>query len=86
MSRLTELKNQYEGYVAASEAVKKTDPGIVEVVYCNCANRDGEGFFRYYPEKNNIEIIPHRSYGRDSVRINANDVPALIKALREFFE
>jgi hypothetical protein len=89
MSRLTELKNQYQGYVAASEAVKKTNPGNVEVVYKGHDDpidiRD-DGIFIYRPGENQIVIYPRRCMGNNCACINADDVPALIKALREFIE
>jgi hypothetical protein len=88
MSRLTEIQNQYQGYIAAVEAARKTNPGdVVEVVYkesrylSNC----DDGFFTYIPRTNEIIIRPGRGTNA-AVSINADDVPALIKALREFFE
>jgi hypothetical protein len=85
MSRLTEIQNQYKGYVAAKEAVKKTNPGTIKVVYKTPGGRTGEGFFIYDPEDDNIEITPDGMSGRH-LDIDANDVLLLIKALREFFE
>jgi hypothetical protein len=89
MSKLTEIRNQYQGYVAAIEAVKKTNPGDVEVVYKGHDDpidiRD-DGIFIYRPGENQIVIRPRRCMDDNYVHINANDVPALIKALREFFE
>jgi hypothetical protein len=88
MSRLTEIQNQYQGYAAASKAVEKTNPGEkVEVVYKGDHNdRSNDGFFIYYPGRNQITIQPNRHRYDEIARINADDVPALIKALREFFE
>jgi hypothetical protein len=88
MSRFTEIQNQYQGYVAASKAVEKTRPGRVEAVYkeSNDNNSGNDGIFVYYPETDIIEIAPRRCMGSDFVHIKADDVPALIKALREFFE
>jgi ABC-type tungstate transport system permease subunit len=89
MSKLTEIQNQYQGYVAACEAVAKTNPGDVEVVYKGHDDpfdtRD-DGIFIYHPDKNQIVIHPRRCMYNEFVHINADDVPALIKALREFFE
>ncbi|MDR1318279.1 MAG: hypothetical protein LBJ90_01525 [Treponema sp.] len=89
MSKLTEIQNQYQGYVAASKAVLKTNPGDVEVVYKGHDDlidiRD-DGIFIYCPGENQIVIRPRRCMSDNCVRINADDIPALIKALREFFE
>jgi hypothetical protein len=87
MSKLDDLQKQYQGYVAASEAVKKTDPGEVEVVYKNDSVRTYDGFFVYSSEKDNIKIVPQRyCENSDYVYIDADDLPALVKALREFIE
>jgi hypothetical protein len=85
MSKLTEIQDRYRGYLAASEAVKKTNPGKVEVVYKKEAYCE-EGVFVYWPGDNDILIYPRRGDNNNRIRINADDVPALIKALREFFE
>jgi hypothetical protein len=89
-SRLTEIRNQYQGYIAAREAVEKTNPGTVKVVYKEddpeAQYPEGiDGFFIYDPRENKITIHP-KSCSIDCVKIDADDVPALIKALREFFE
>jgi hypothetical protein len=90
MSKHTEIQNQYQGFVAAQEAVAKTNPGKIEVVY-----KKGEGdfdrfdgLFIYDPEKNNVLIAPERGPYAEipCVCINAKDIPAFIKALRDFFE
>jgi hypothetical protein len=90
MSRYTEIQNQYEDFVAAKEAADAIKPGTVEVVY-----KKGEGdfdrfdgLFIYDPEKNNVLITPERGLyiGGRCACINAKDIPALIKALRDFFE
>jgi hypothetical protein len=84
MSRFTEIQNQYQGYVAAKEAVKKTDPGIAGVV----DKKDGgsrDGAFYYDPGKDIITIFPNGHYA-SSINISSGDMPAFIKALREFFE
>jgi hypothetical protein len=88
MSKLTEIQKQYQGYVAASEAVAKTNPGDVEVVYKQYDDPfdSRNGIFIYHSSMNQITIKPRRGTYNESVRINANDIPALIKALREFFE
>jgi hypothetical protein len=86
MSKLAEIQNQYQGYVAAIEAVAKTNPGEVEVVYKKGNEPHDDGIFIYYPEKEKIKITPRRCNSTDYVFINIDDVPALIKALREFFE
>jgi hypothetical protein len=85
MSRFTELKNQRQAYVTISEMAKKFDPEEVEVVYKHDGNRDNDGRFIYSPRGNDIAIIPQRWNG-SRVSIDADEVPALIKALREFFE
>jgi hypothetical protein len=88
MSRLTEIQNQYQGYVAASEAALKINPGNVEVVYKgqddSYDNRD-DGIFIYYPRENQI-VIRSRRCMATSISIAVNDMPVLIKALREFTE
>jgi hypothetical protein len=91
MSRLTEIQNQYQGFVAAYKAAEETRPNPIEVIYkeAACLNgslvKDTEGYFLYNPKENQIEIVPIREEGR-RIYLNADDVPALIKALREFFE
>jgi hypothetical protein len=90
MSRLTKIRDQYQGYVAAREAVEKTAPGAVEVVY-----KEGdpemqdkavlEGFFIYSPSRNKITIHPTRRAAA-YIEIDVDDIPALVKALREFIE
>jgi hypothetical protein len=85
MSRLTEVQKQYQGYVAAREAVKKTDPGTVEVVY-KSGGRTEDGVFIYDPRENKITVRPKRYMYENYINIDVTDVPALIKALREFFE
>jgi hypothetical protein len=88
MSRLTEIQKQYQDYVAAKEVIEKTNPGEkVEVVYKDGFNGGSDdGFFIYLPGKNQIVIQPMRCMYDKFIRINADEVPALIKALREFFE
>jgi hypothetical protein len=86
MSKLTEIQNQYQGYVAASEAVKKTDPGNVEVVYKERGNPSYNGIFIYYPQEDKIEILPERWRTGSGISLGVNEAFALIKALREFFE
>jgi hypothetical protein len=89
MSRLTEIQNQYQEYVLASELARQTNPGEVEVVYKESGNLSGkngtDGIFTYIPRENRIVIRPRRD-SASAVPIDADDVPALIKALREFFE
>jgi hypothetical protein len=88
MSKHTEIQNQYKGFVAAQEAVAKTNPGKVEVVY-----KKGEGdfarfdgLFIYDPTENKIVIRPERTFSNECVCVDAEDIPALITALRDFFE
>ncbi|GMO39920.1 MAG: hypothetical protein Pg6C_00600 [Treponemataceae bacterium] len=85
MSKHTEIQNQYKGYVAALEAVKKTNPHNVGVVYRERTVDRNEGIFVYDPEKDIVRIMPCGKNGED-VSIESADIPALIKALREFFE
>jgi hypothetical protein len=88
MSKHTEIQNQYQGFVAAQEAVAKTNPGKIEVVFKKGEGDRFDGLFIYDPEKNNVLIAPERGpYAENRcVCINAKDIPALIKALRDFFE
>jgi hypothetical protein len=86
MSKLTEIQKQYRGYVAAKEAVQKTDPGDVEMVYKNDSVRSHDGLFIYSSKEDRIKLVPRRCDTGDYVYINAGDIPALIKALREFSE
>jgi hypothetical protein len=87
MSKHTEIQNQYKGFVAAEQAAKEMNPGEVEVVYKSdeTNNHGYDGLFIYNPEKDLITIKPLRQ-GCDHICIHADDIPALIKALREFFE
>jgi hypothetical protein len=85
MSRHSEIKDQYAGYAAALEAVKKTNPGKVSVVYKEKTDNRYEGLFIYDSENETIRIMP-RGRNNDYVDIEAAGIPALIKALREFFE
>jgi hypothetical protein len=86
MSRLDEIQKRYQGYVAAREAVKKTDPGEVKVVYKENedGNRANDGIFVYHPESKLIAIYSRRN--GNFISIKADDLPALVKALREFIE
>jgi hypothetical protein len=87
MSRLTEIQNQYQSYIAACEVAKKSHPGDVEVVYKNGFNGGSDdGIFIYRPHENHIVIYPRRCVISEKCAIYASDVPALIKALRDFFE
>jgi hypothetical protein len=86
MSKLTAIQNQYQGYVAASEAIAKINPGEVEVIYKKGNDRSDDGFFTYHPQKDRISLCPFRGSIREYVSINVNDIPALIRALREFTE
>ena len=86
MSKYSEIQNQYKGFVAAQEAVAKTNPGNVGVVYKKSDSFSEEGVFIYNPEKDRITIRPCRNDSSDYVDVNAEDIPDLIKALREFFE
>jgi hypothetical protein len=88
MSKLTEIQNQYQGYRADIAAAIATDPGDVEVVYKrggDPSNGDADGIFVYVSREDKIVIRPSRA-SASAASIDANDVPALIKALREFFE
>jgi ATP-dependent RNA circularization protein (DNA/RNA ligase family) len=79
MSKLTEIQNQYQGYVAAAEAVRKTNPGTVRVNY----TEDGsDGYFIYDPKENKIVVY----YLYSSMTLDPKNIPDLIKALREFIE
>jgi L-amino acid N-acyltransferase YncA len=86
MSKLTEIQKQYRGYIAAKEAGENTKPKTVEVVYKEAENHQHDGVFIYDASENQIEIFPHRCSCRNSVQIDSNDLPALVKALREFIE
>jgi hypothetical protein len=88
MSKLTEIQTQYQGYVAAKEAVEMTRPEEVEVVYKNDENGDPRynGIVVYDP-RNNTVIIRSQCFNITSgINIKPEDIPALIKALREFIE
>jgi hypothetical protein len=88
MSRLTEIQDQYQSYIATMKEAEKINPGEkVEVVYKDGLNGGSdEGLFIYHPGRNQIVIQPRRCMYGESVCINVDDAPALIKALREFFE
>jgi hypothetical protein len=86
MKKLTEMQKQYQGYAAAIESVKKTDPGDVEVVYKEAGYAGDEGIFIYNSREDRVEIKPRRGSTSDYVWIEAGDLPALVKALREFIE
>jgi hypothetical protein len=88
MSRFTEIQKQYQGYVAAKEAVERTHPEKWEAVYKN--GQDGhsgfDGIIIYDPNKNIIIIRPQRFNTTSGIEINPEDIPALIEALRELVE
>lgn len=87
MSGYSTIKNQYEGYIAARKAVAKTNPGKVEIVYKqDPGNHLYDSYFAFDPEDDRITIHPQRNNSGYYVNINAEDIPGLIKALRDFFE
>jgi archaellum component FlaF (FlaF/FlaG flagellin family) len=89
MSKFTDIQDQYKCYVVAKSAVEKTKPNIEKVVYANHEtvnlNSTDNGFFIYYPEKGCIELASTGKYS-SGIAIAIEDIPALIKALRDFFE
>jgi hypothetical protein len=87
MSRLQEIQNQYQGYVAARNVVEKTDPKDVEVVYKSHGNYSAdESLFIYSSKEDHIKIKPRRGNVSNYICIETKDIPPLIKALREFVE
>jgi hypothetical protein len=85
MSKCAEIQDQYRSFAAAREAVAKTNPGKVSVIYKERTDNCHEGLFIYDPEENTLRIIPNGRNNAD-VYIKAADIPAFIKALRDFFE
>jgi hypothetical protein len=86
MSKLKEMQEQYQGYVAARDAVDKIKPKVEVVYKKHHENCDYDGVFVYEPENDRIVIRPARGDYRNWVHISSEDVPALIKALQEFIE
>jgi hypothetical protein len=81
------IQNQYQDYVAAKDVAEKIDPGNKEVVYKSDGNNSAEdGLFIYSSKEDHIKIMPRRCIVSDYVCVSAKDIPALIKALREFVE
>jgi hypothetical protein len=75
MSKFTEVQNQYQGYLAAIEAAEKAKPVSMAETY-------ESGSFVYDPDVDRITIY----YQKNQLTFNAEDMPALIKALRDFFD
>jgi hypothetical protein len=80
------MQEQYRNYITAKREIEKAHPGMAEMVYkTEGGSNVNDGFFVYSPESNQIAIHPKRCLA-SSANIAVEDVPALIKALREFFE
>jgi hypothetical protein len=86
LSKVSDIQKKYRGYVAATTAIRATKPEDVEVVYKVDKERPNyEGLIVYEPERGQIRIQPERGNNSYSF-VPTDDVPALIKALREMFE
>jgi hypothetical protein len=86
MSKVQELRDRYEGYVAAQKAVEKTRPNratvqIKRIPYLEDNDRIGEVI--YSPEHDTI-CIDIQNCNKSIIR--AKDVPFLISALKELTE
>ena len=86
MSKFTDIKKQYDDFVAVWEAVEKNKPGTVEIVYRKYPGSEFyDSLFVFDPEKDHITIRPQRN-NISHVNIDVKDIPSLIEALRDFFE
>jgi hypothetical protein len=86
MSKISEIKAQYEYYLAALEATKEFDPDDLEVVYKKGERYFGDdGYILFDPRNDVVKIFSRRSTHK-SVDIDFKDVPALAKSLWGFVE
>jgi hypothetical protein len=88
MSEHHEIQKSRDAYLAAREAAERIRPSPVEVVYKKGACPVLDGLFIYDPETGSVLIARARGNRAkpDGINIDAEDIPALIRALRDFFE
>jgi hypothetical protein len=86
LSKASDIQQKYKGYVAAYEAIQGTLPKDVEVVYKSGGQYTRyDGLIVYEPQKDRVKINPERG-NNNYIFVPAEDIPALMNALREMFE